>query len=416
MNTINDELKNNPFVGEWLEALGKMEEKNPAYKEQLDYFCNLGMRRINALFRGFIKPKVIFVGTDFPLEIASTICPDAFYVLGGSHVLASQADNDMPKDSDAESKSILAYLTEEKWNIAENAMIVIPMVNDSLRKLSYILSASHDVVSFEVPSQRNSPEDFEIWNNEMHRVIHTICRKEHTLLFSWKLKKNCRIFNESRILMQALEQCNGFLGEDSRLTSDAVLYIKESFLYAKDKEEWNEHLQRLVDELNEGRKVSVKPSRPEILLLGSSVIAPTYKIPAVFDELEINIRKCIGSLSAVFDPACLKLNGKLKTTLIRRYYENNISNAFISNDFFTKKVVEEMELHKVDGIVFLIIKGQTGWDFDMKKIERLLEQKNIPIFRIETDYNYQDVEQLKIRIEAFGEMLRHRKAMVTEKL
>ena len=34
-----------------------------------------------------------------------------------------------------------------------------------------------------------------------------------------------------------------------------------------------------------------------------------------------------------------------------------------------------------------------------------MEKLHIPVFRLETDYQYQDVEQLRIRMEAFTEML-----------
>ena len=35
----------------------------------------------------------------------------------------------------------------------------------------------------------------------------------------------------------------------------------------------------------------------------------------------------------------------------------------------------------------------------------MLSEYGIPVFRVETDYQYQDVEQLRIRMEAFSEML-----------
>ena len=35
----------------------------------------------------------------------------------------------------------------------------------------------------------------------------------------------------------------------------------------------------------------------------------------------------------------------------------------------------------------------------------MLSEYGIPVFRLETDYQYQDVEQLRIRMEAFSEML-----------
>ena len=38
--------------------------------------------------------------------------------------------------------------------------------------------------------------------------------------------------------------------------------------------------------------------------------------------------------------------------------------------------------------------------------EEELEKEGIPIIRVESDYNEEDVEQLRIRIEAFIELLK----------
>jgi benzoyl-CoA reductase/2-hydroxyglutaryl-CoA dehydratase subunit BcrC/BadD/HgdB len=55
-----------------------------------------------------------------------------------------------------------------------------------------------------------------------------------------------------------------------------------------------------------------------------------------------------------------------------------------------------------------VLKGQIEYDFELERLESQCEQRNIPVFRLETDYNQQDVEQLRIRMEAFSEMLRQR--------
>ena len=47
--------------------------------------------------------------------------------------------------------------------------------------------------------------------------------------------------------------------------------------------------------------------------------------------------------------------------------------------------------------------------FELPRIEKAAEELDIPVFRLETDYQYQDMEQLRIRMEAFGEMLTQRK-------
>ena len=38
----------------------------------------------------------------------------------------------------------------------------------------------------------------------------------------------------------------------------------------------------------------------------------------------------------------------------------------------------------------------------------MASEYDVPVIRLETDYQQQDVEQLRIRLEAFGEMLRQR--------
>ena len=44
-----------------------------------------------------------------------------------------------------------------------------------------------------------------------------------------------------------------------------------------------------------------------------------------------------------------------------------------------------------------------------RKTEEELDQLGIPVIRLETDYNEEDIEQLRIRIEAFIEMIKLRK-------
>ena len=63
----------------------------------------------------------------------------------------------------------------------------------------------------------------------------------------------------------------------------------------------------------------------------------------------------------------------------------------------------------MEGVVFHVLKGQIGQDFELAYYEELFEQTGIPVFRLETDYQYQDVEQLRIRIEAFTEMLNQKR-------
>ena len=60
---------------------------------------------------------------------------------------------------------------------------------------------------------------------------------------------------------------------------------------------------------------------------------------------------------------------------------------------------------KIKGIIAHILKGQIEYDYEYKNIEKLTADYKVPLNRVETVYNYQDIEQLRLRLEAFSEML-----------
>ena len=45
----------------------------------------------------------------------------------------------------------------------------------------------------------------------------------------------------------------------------------------------------------------------------------------------------------------------------------------------------------------------------LKALEEELGKLNIPVIRVESDYNEEDVEQLRIRVEAFIELIKYGK-------
>ena len=62
--------------------------------------------------------------------------------------------------------------------------------------------------------------------------------------------------------------------------------------------------------------------------------------------------------------------------------------------------------HQVDGIVYHVLRGCLVYDFEYQLIEEEMGKLDIPIIRVETDYNEEDIEQLRIRIEAFVELIK----------
>ena len=85
-----------------------------------------------------------------------------------------------------------------------------------------------------------------------------------------------------------------------------------------------------------------------------------------------------------------------------------MSSAYVKNDSFYERIEKLLRKKEIDGVVYHVLKGQIEYDFELGRFEELFEKRDIPVFRLETDYNYQDIEQLRIRMEAFSEILSQR--------
>ena len=67
------------------------------------------------------------------------------------------------------------------------------------------------------------------------------------------------------------------------------------------------------------------------------------------------------------------------------------------------RLIDEFQ---VDGVVDLTWQGCHTYNIESYSLKRFLqERRNIPFLQVETDYSESDVEQLKVRIEAFLEIL-----------
>ena len=75
------------------------------------------------------------------------------------------------------------------------------------------------------------------------------------------------------------------------------------------------------------------------------------------------------------------------------------------NDELYRFVSWLVQKRDIEGVVYNVLKGQIDKDFELERFETLFAEYGIPVFRLETDYQYQDIEQLRIRLEAFSEML-----------
>ena len=198
--------------------------------------------------------------------------------------------------------------------------------------------------------------------------------------------------------------------EASQDTLDGTgrMFILGSYYCTDDLSEWCVQLKYLTDRLRKEHKRQ-NSEKCKVLLLGSPVYFPNYKVPFLIEEagLELFFQADYTTLSMQDYPSLPQENLVIERSSI--FYRNDTSPAYVKNNAMYERIEKLLTEKEIDGVVYHILKGQIEYDFELGRFEELFEKLDIPVFRLETDYNYQDIEQLRIRLEAFSEILNQRR-------
>lgn len=392
----------NSFEIEWQNTIQTLADKNAKLKE-LEYFLNLGSRYSKLCNKADNSPKLIILGTSFPEEIIRTMGIEYYYVLGGSFESTLLDNVNLPKDADDCARSIVGILKSENLKLSKDDVLLVPLYNDSMKKLKAQFSDVANVTCYEVPSDKNDPLLQNRFAYEIERVTAELKKHFKKKLSSRKLQDQIASSKKAAEAFSEFEKT--FSEKKSALSDSAFLYIASSYKWCQDKAEWASHLSKLTSEIS---KIDTTEAveYPEVLFFGSPIYAPDYKVLFVLEEMQLRINTIIHP-----DIEHIRIAGRMDTKsasikgLAAAYLEADISPAFINNDTMINLVMNALKGNKIRGIIAHILKGQIEYDYEFKNIEKMIVDYKVPMNRIETVYNYQDIEQLRLRLEAFSEML-----------
>ncbi|MBD3168095.1 MAG: 2-hydroxyacyl-CoA dehydratase [candidate division Zixibacteria bacterium] len=191
---------------------------------------------------------------------------------------------------------------------------------------------------------------------------------------------------------------------------DALL-INQVYFY-DDPQRFTESVNKIADELEERIKekkgVSAEKT-PRILISGCPMAVPNWKLPWI---IETNNAAIVGEESCVGERGTRFLTDSegstvddLMDNIVDRYF--NIDCAiFTPNQSRTEHILEMYDKYRADGVIHYSLQFCQPYQIESGPVESTLEDKGIPVMRIETDYSQEDAGQLRTRVEAFVERLK----------
>lgn len=398
-----------------LDRLWKENGKMKSFK----YFEDLIYKALVVETLGDIQPDVVILGTGVPEVLLRAFHINYRYILGGSHTMTAWSDDLVPRDTDPVSRSILGQLHIPGEMDFSQTLFLIPIQSDSMRKIAFLLKEEgYHTFTLDIPPVYDDEKSVGKWEKQLFLMVEAIARHTHKRISLHSIKKAVREVTSARY------QLNRFVldaeGRGQVISGSGKMLIRNSYYFADDLEEWSCHLKVLWREIKHMTSICGQDVRPEILLTGSPICFPNYKIPFLIEDVGMKIRDFIDP-STVRQEEFLSTKGihwtkKAIHAIAASSYKYDASSAHISNEALVQAIRRSIRDGKIEGVIFHILKGQIEYDFELESMTEMFENYDIPVFRLETDYQDQDIEQLRIRLEAFCEMLSQKHYMAGKRI
>lgn len=337
------------------------------------------------------KKKVAVIGDSFYSLYVKAYGLKPIVLNGGSYLTGDDIDM-FPQISDPIAKSTIGLLLDKELNLLEECVAVLVVaINDSYKKaIAYLRNMGVNVIQVEPTPYILDKPSFALYKQQLS-ALNDISKLVFGLFNESTFKNELKDYENAYELMQSDE----FIALPT-MVKDFFLHVLHT---AYDKKEWYKQVESYLQEVPAPQKVPV-PVENQVTLMGSPIHLPNYKVYQIFNDLGI----------VNFENNCMDFpnyyeidlsGGALKT--LSNCFEFQYRNSYRSETLGNVELIEIPE--GTNGIIYYLLKGQTSQAYTADRIEEIAIAQGIPYICVETDYTYTDMEQMKIRIEAFHEML-----------
>ena len=397
-----------------IKYLRKIEDL-PHKPEALKPFTDV-LKHVFVDMQGAVKPMgVPSVGTYcvmVPPELIYAAGAMPVKPCGGSYTAFNVGDDIAPRDACPLVKAIMGFESIGVMPVYQECQLMaVPITCDCKKKLAGYLAEHRKTVTLHVPSGRDRDEDMEQYVRELYLFSQKLTEVTGIELSYERLSWACGMtaaaqYELSRFIELRRRYPLAVKGTHYMAAMNAISYTHISL--------WTQYMHDLCDETEQKAKrgeMASKENRPRILITGSPIVFPNFKLPLLIEEMGgalVADETCMGERGAYDPPAIIDQS----TDGIMRALANKSTRpctcpTFVDNKRRLYRIMQMLEDYRVQGVIYHVLRGCLVYDYEYQVMEEELGKLGIPIIRVESDYNEEDVEQLRIRVEAFIELIKY---------
>lgn len=329
----------------------------------------------------------------------------------GSYTAYSIGDDYIPRDACPLVKAVMGFGKIKALPVFDNcSLLVAPVTCDCKKKLAGVIGSVKNTVPLHVPPLKKDDADTEVFLKGLYRLIPILEEETGRQVTAESLAGGINMVGNAQYEMSEFLKYRRH--DLSLMSGTQVMAVMNAYSYMP-VNLWAEQMHRLNEELklrlSQGHFVSRK-NQPRILVTGSPIAFPNIKVPLLIEEMGGVLaadETCMGE-RGLYDPVSVidaGFDGMMRA-LASRYTKPCTCPVFVDNSQRIYRIKQMIKDHKIQGVIYHVLRGCLVYDYEYQLMEEAMGKMDIPIIRLESDYNEEDVEQLRIRIEAFIELIK----------
>lgn len=348
-----------------------------------------------------VPPELIYAAGAMPVKLC-----------GGSYTAFNVGDDIAPRDACPLIKAIMGFESIGVMPVYQECQLMaVPITCDCKKKLAGYLAEHRKTVTLHVPSGRDRDEDMEQYVRELYLFSQKLTEVTGIELSYERLSWACGMtaaaqYELSRFIELRRRYPLAVKGTHYMAAMNAISYTHISL--------WTQYMHDLCDETEQKAKrgeMASKENRPRILITGSPIVFPNFKLPLLIEEMGgalVADETCMGERGS-YDPLAIvdQSTDGIMRALANKSTRPCTCPTFVDNKRRLYRIMQMLEDYRVQGVIYHVLRGCLVYDYEYQVMEEEMGKLGIPIIRVESDYNEEDVEQLRIRVEAFIELIKY---------
>jgi benzoyl-CoA reductase/2-hydroxyglutaryl-CoA dehydratase subunit BcrC/BadD/HgdB len=284
-------------------------------------------------------------------------------------------------------------------------VVVAETTCDGKKKMYELMQEIKPMHIMQLPQSSEGENALEFWREEVYRFKKYLEKSFQVEITEERMRDAIKSCNEERRVLKAFYELNK--AKPAPLSGKDMLNVLWARGFYVHREEGIDKTRQLTEEIRSSMAVREEElyRGPRVLLTGVPIGLGSDKVLNLLEEsgaVVIALENCTGlkSIEGLVDEI------KDPITAIAEKYINIPCSCMSPNTGRYELLDQLIKDYQVDGVVDLTWQGCHTYNIESYSIAKSIrETHGIPMLQIETDYSTSDLQQLKVRIDAFVEML-----------